>query len=62
VIFIDDKLFNRGFELYKKYHDKDWGLVDCISFAVMSEYKVREVLTFDNDFEQAGFVLLSSQI
>jgi predicted nucleic acid-binding protein len=55
---IDHGLFDRGFETYQKYADKDWGLVDCISFVVMWEGGITEVLTFDGDFEQAGFVML----
>ena len=35
VIEIDSRLFEKGFEIYEKYDDKEWGLVDCISFAVM---------------------------
>ncbi|MCL4244663.1 MAG: PIN domain-containing protein [Candidatus Dadabacteria bacterium] len=58
VLAIDERLFNAGFANYKKYADKNWGLVDCISFAIMSEHGIEEVLTFDYDFEQAGFVVL----
>ena len=61
VIEIDSKLFEKGFEIYEKYDDKDWGLVDCISFVVMWERGITEVLTFDSDFEQAGFTILKGQ-
>ena len=50
-----DKLFRKGFELYKSYKDKSWGLIDCISFVVMREMEITDVLTFDKHFEQAGF-------
>jgi len=42
-------------ELYKKFSDKKWGLVDCISFVVMRERGVNEALTSDKHFVQAGF-------
>jgi uncharacterized protein len=58
VLFIDNGLFKRGFEMYTDYHDKNWGLVDCISFVVMKENGIKEVLTFDDDFEQAGYLAL----
>ena len=32
-------------------------LVDCLSFLVMREYKVRQALAFDPDFVQEGFEL-----
>ena len=55
---IDNNLFEKGFAIYERYKDKEWGLVDCISFVVMWEAGVTEVLTFDGDFEQAGFSAL----
>ncbi|HML95589.1 MAG TPA: PIN domain-containing protein [Thermodesulfobacteriota bacterium] len=58
IIAIDEKLFIAGLMNYKKYSDKNWGLVDCISFAIMREHGIEEVLTFDYDFEQAGFTVL----
>ncbi len=58
VIKIGKALFENGFEIYQKYDDKDWGLVDCISFAVMWDSKTTEILTFDSDFKQAGFTVL----
>ena len=60
VVEIDGRLFEIGLDAYAKYDDKTWGLVDCISFIVMRENEVREVLTFDGDFVQAGFTLMSS--
>ncbi len=60
VVPIDDSLFEKGLELNRKFHDKKWGLVDCISFVVMQEQSVNMVLTFDYDFEQAGFIILDS--
>ena len=59
VIKIDQATFEKGFEAYEKYEDKSWGLVDCISFTVMWESGVTEALTFDKDFEQAGFRIIT---
>ncbi len=58
IIKMKDDLFNKGLDIYEKFSDKDWGLVDCISFSVMWEREVFEVLTFDDDFKQAGFIIL----
>ena len=60
VVEIGAKLFEKGLEVYQKYDDKTWGLVDCISFVVMQEHGVAEVLTFDGDFTQAGFTIINS--
>ncbi len=48
-------LFDRGITLYKERRDKEWSLTDCISFAVMTEMSIKDALTGDHHFEQAGF-------
>jgi predicted nucleic acid-binding protein len=48
-------LFERGFTLYRERTDQSWGLVDCCSFAVMRKRELRDALTADAHFEQAGF-------
>src|SRR5574341_955766 len=48
VVQIDKKLLEDGLSIYRKYSDKEWGLVDCISFAVMWENSITEALTFDS--------------
>ena len=55
LVFIEKKLLDRSTELYAGRSDKAWGLVDCASFVVMAELGVREALTADHHFEQAGF-------
>jgi predicted nucleic acid-binding protein len=45
----------KAFSLYKGHEDKDWGMVDCFSFVVMKEKRIKQALTFDNHFRQAGF-------
>jgi predicted nucleic acid-binding protein len=55
VVHVTRDLFGRGFGLYRDYQDKQWGLVDCISFAVMRERGMTDALTFDQHFTQAGF-------
>lgn len=51
-------LFDAGVRLYRERPDKEWSLTDCISFVVMKERGIREALTGDHHFEQAGFVAL----
>ncbi|MDZ7342677.1 MAG: PIN domain-containing protein [candidate division KSB1 bacterium] len=58
IIEQNSQLFLKGFEMYEKYKDKAWSLVDCISFVVMRENKVTEALTTDDHFKQAGFKIL----
>lgn len=58
VISVEHGLFERAITLYQSRMDKEWGLTDCISFAVMQERNLHLVLTADHHFEQAGFVRL----
>ncbi len=51
-------LFDQGMALYRQRLDKEWSLTDCISFLVMQKQSVREALTGDHHFEQAGFTAI----
>jgi predicted nucleic acid-binding protein len=58
VVGFSDDMFERGLKLYSERLDKDWSLTDCISFVVMQDLMIRESLTGDHHFEQAGFTAL----
>ncbi len=58
VAKLEPELFSRALELYQRRTDKEWGLVDCISFVVMWDRGLTEALTSDEHFEQAGFAAL----
>ncbi|HUD46856.1 MAG TPA: PIN domain-containing protein [Candidatus Baltobacteraceae bacterium] len=55
VVFVTATLLRRSLDLYLSRGDKQWGLVDCSSFLVMSDEKIVEALTNDRHFDQAGF-------
>jgi uncharacterized protein len=48
-------LYTRAVSLYAARPDKSWGLTDCLSFVVMQDRGIREALSADHDFQQAGF-------
>jgi predicted nucleic acid-binding protein len=50
-----DALFDQGLARYDARRDKHWSLTDCISFVVMEREELREALTGDRHFAQAGF-------
>lgn len=41
-----------------RHSDKAWSFTDCLSFVVMHTHDLREALTSDVHFEQAGFRIL----
>ena len=48
--------------LFTARSDKEWSLTDCLSFVVMGWRNIRQALTADNHFEQAGFHAALSRI
>lgn len=58
VLSSSPQLYAAGLNLYRRRRDKLWQLTDCISFAMMKEQHIREALTGDQHFEQAGFTAL----
>lgn len=53
-----DELFESAMDLYRSRQDKEWGLIDCVSFIVMQERGIGAALTTDLHFRQAGFRVL----
>jgi predicted nucleic acid-binding protein len=55
VVPLSPLLYSDAFQLYRTRPDKEWGLIDCVSFVVMQARGIIEALTADEHFEQAGF-------
>ena len=57
TIFVpaSESLFQQGLQLFAARPDKTWSMVDCLSFVVMKQRRLREALTTDDHFNQAGF-------
>jgi uncharacterized protein len=58
VVMLTNSLYRSAFNLFKQRTDKEWGLVDCISFIVMQDRGITDALTADIHFQQAGFRVL----
>jgi predicted nucleic acid-binding protein len=58
IIEASPGLLSEGIDLFARRADKYWSLTDCISFVIMSLYRLNEAATADHHFEQAGFVAL----
>ncbi len=54
-IAANEPLFRHGAALFAARPDKEWSLVDCISFVVMNQRRLTDALTSDHHFIQSGF-------
>lgn len=57
VAWVGERLHRRAMEIFRKYADQSFSVVDCASFVIARERKVREVFGFDGSFRTMGFVL-----
>jgi predicted nucleic acid-binding protein len=55
LVHVDIPLFEEGWSYFQRRPDKRYSLTDCISFVVMERERIREALSFDDHFKQAGF-------
>jgi uncharacterized protein len=58
IVRLTPELLGRGVQLFRDRLDKSWPLTDCISFVVMKDEGIKDALTGDKHFEQAGFTAL----
>jgi uncharacterized protein len=55
IEWMDPDRFAQTRQFFLKHHDKSWSFTDCFSFVVMRDLKLRDALTTDAHFRQAGF-------
>lgn len=52
--------FQRSFERYKQFKDKEWSLTDCASMIAMADHNATCAITNDKHFTQAMFTIRNS--
>jgi predicted nucleic acid-binding protein len=55
IVPASSSAFQAGISLFADRSDKEWSLVDCISFTIMRQRRLKDALTSDHHFQQAGF-------
>ena len=55
VVALTEVLWHRAYRLYRERRDKEWGIIDCVSFVVMEDQNITDAPTTDEHFQQAGF-------
>ncbi len=57
MAYIDETLLRDAWQLFKERADKLWSFTDCTSFTFMEKIGARTALAFDENFEEAGFIV-----
>ena len=55
IEWMDLEHFAQTRRFFLKHHDQEWSFTDCFSFCVMHALGLRDALTADAHFRQAGF-------
>ncbi len=58
LTMIGSSRFFEARDVFLKHRDHGYSFTDVTSFVVMRELRIREVLTHDGHFEEAGFIRL----
>jgi len=58
VIWVIETLHRAAVTHLQQRLDKEWSLCDAVTFLLMAQHGIRDALTTDHHFEQAGFVRL----
>ncbi|MEW6112240.1 MAG: PIN domain-containing protein [Thermodesulfobacteriota bacterium] len=57
LIHVNEPLFHDAWRYFIERSDKSYSLTDCVSLVVMKRLRIRNALTFDKHFVQAGYVV-----
>ena len=55
VLWTDESMHNRSYDLWLGIGRRKLSLVDCVSFITMRRYKIEKVFGFDRHFKEQGF-------
>lgn len=58
VVRITEAVEDQAWEIFARYHDKDFSFTDCTSFALMRQLGITTAFAFDEHFAQFGFALV----
>jgi uncharacterized protein len=58
IEWMDHERFERTQIYFEKHIDHAWSFTDCFSFLIMKELKLRNALTKDRHFKEAGYTPL----
>jgi hypothetical protein len=54
ILKVDEDIFQKAWKIFKDY-EEGFSFTDCTSFALMKNYEINHVFTFDDHFDILGF-------
>jgi len=57
IVRVESPAFEAAWKLFVRKSDKRWSFTDCTSFVLMENLGIRKAVTFDANFQQAGFAM-----
>jgi hypothetical protein len=58
IFWVDEDLFEKALDMFKRSDRKSWSFTDCTSFALMKDLLIPNAFTFDSHFREAGLQIL----
>ena len=58
ILPVQRAMLEKAWTLFSGRPDKLWSFTDCVSFVMMEDLGLTTALTFDGNFEEAGFLAL----
>ncbi|MBW1707828.1 MAG: type II toxin-antitoxin system VapC family toxin [Deltaproteobacteria bacterium] len=58
LLQIDEEVFQKAWLIYQGFQDKEWSFTDCISYVLMKNLSIGTGASFDNHFNQFGFITI----
>ena len=55
LVWVEPDIDEAAFDILRRYDDKEFSFVDCISFAVVRDLRLTTAFTGDDHFRQMGF-------
>lgn len=56
LLQIDTEIFDKAWLVYQSFSDKQWSFTDCTSYVLMKNLSIHTGASFDNHFDQFGFI------
>lgn len=61
-VYVDEETASASLRWWRMSHDKKFSTTDCVSFEFLKRLGIKNILSFDHDFEISGFHLIRQAV